>query len=87
MKVHELIARLQDLPPDLEVLALVDDEDGFGAPIVEATVERDKDGDQVALCRLSVESYELEDHSHLVVGQCSACFGINRHEPNCPRRR
>jgi hypothetical protein len=29
--------------------------------------------------------YQEEDESHLVLGQCAACRGINRHEPNCAR--
>lgn len=33
------------------------------------------------------EPEEEPVESRLVVGQCPACFGINRHEPNCQRWR
>ncbi len=33
------------------------------------------------------EEQQPDPRSHLVLGQCPACLGINQHEPNCERRK
>ena len=35
----------------------------------------------------AIEKGEPDDQTHLVLGQCPECFGINRHEPNCERKK